>query len=189
MFKSLIISTMLVLLLSCSGYADIGQTQGFNTGSDNLVLLSGNGSAFGGNNSVIGQSQVAINPACGNVIVLQGETGILNQGVTAVGSSGVLGAIQSLGALGQQLQLADLCPILQNQNLGILLHQELVKDDGAGGVVAGQGAVVGQVQIAATPYGISGSAQFTGIAQFDSIGGGPGSCSTISKDMAVGANQ
>lgn len=192
MFKRSMVSTVLILMFTSGAFALVGQTEYFGLGAENLVILSGGpGTASGGNTASVGQGQLATDTGGGNIIAMQNEAGILNQGTSAVGLSGALGALQSAGAGGEQWQLVGLGLGLglQGQNLALLLGQDMEKNDGVGGTVAGQGVVVGQVQIVATPYGISGDAQFAGVSQFGSIGGGAGSSAVINKDLSVGANQ
>lgn len=187
MYKGLVLSIVLVCLFSSGAFGLVGQAESFGLSAENLILLYGGGSTYGGNTGTIGQSQLAVDPSCGNTVILQSETGILNQGASAVGLSGTLGALQSAGVAGLQWQIADLGLIDQDQSLALILSEDLAKNDGNGAVVAGQGVVIGQVQITASPSGITGDAQFAGVAQFSGIGGGTGS--TVSKDASVGASQ
>ncbi|MBN2183512.1 MAG: hypothetical protein JW715_16500 [Sedimentisphaerales bacterium] len=189
MYKKLVLSIVLICLLSSGAFGLVGQTQGFGVGADSLLLLNGSGSVYGGNSTVVGQSQLATDPGCGNVIALQTEAGILNQGASIVGSSGSLGALQNAGLGALQLQIGGLGLGLQDQDLVLSLNQDVAKNDGSGCVVAGQGGIVGQVQIVATPYGISGDAQFAGVSQYSGMGGGAGSGASISKSASVGASQ
>lgn len=190
MFKRSMVSAVVILMFTSGAFALVGQAEYFGLGAENLVILSGGpGTAYGGNTASIGQGQIATDSSGGNIIAMQNEAGILNQGTSAVGLSGALGALQSAGAGGEQWQLAGLGLGLQGQSLALLLGQDMEKNDGVGGTVSGQGVVVGQVQIVATPYGISGDAQFAGVSQFGSIGGGAGSSAVVNKDLSVGANQ
>ena len=190
MYKRLMVSTVLALMFTSGAFALVGQSEYFGLGAENLVILSGGpGTAYGGNTASVGQGQLVTDSGGGNIIALQNEAGILNQGASTVGLSGALGALQSAGTAGYQWQIAGLGLGLQGQSLALNLGQDMEKNDGVGGVVAGQGVVVGQVQIVATPYGISGDAQFAGVSQFGSVGGGAGSSAVINKDLSVGANQ
>ena len=189
MYKGFVVSIAVVFLMSSGAFAAIGQTEGFGVGASNLVLLLGGpGAAYGGNVGMVGHGQQATDGGWGT-IAMQNEAGILNQGASAVGTSGLLGIAQGAGVAGQQWQLADGGLGLQGQDIDLNLAQELLKLDGVGGVLGAQGAVVGQVQIIVGPYGVSGDAQFVGAAQFGAVGGGPGATNTITGGLSIGADQ
>lgn len=189
MYKGFVVSIAFVLLMSSGAFADIGQAEGFGVGASNLVmLLGGPGAVYGGNVGMVGHGQQAADGSLGT-IAMQNEAGILNQGASAVSTFGLLGIIQDAGAVGQQWQLAAGGLGLQGQILDLYLAQELLKLDSVGGVLGAQGAVVGQVQIIVSPYGVSGDAQFVGVAQFGAVGGGPGATSTLTEGLSIGAGQ
>ena len=185
-----VVCIVFVFLMSSGAFAAIGQAEGFGVDASNLILLlGGSGAVYGGNIGMVGHGQQATDGVSAT-IAMQNEAGILNQGATAVSTFGLLGIAQDAGAVGQQWQLAAGGLGLQGQVLDLYLAQELLKLDGVGGILGAQGAVVGQVQIIVSPYGVSGDAQFVGAAQFGGIGGGPGAAtSTITEGLSIGAGQ
>ena len=149
----------------------IGQAEGFQINADNLISLLGGSSLFvGGNSASVGQSQTTANGGLNLTFVMQGQAGILNQGATAVGvgHSAKLSGSQGAGLVGQQAQSAGTSS-QQYQDNSANLAQNFNISKGSGGLLLGQGYVIGQVQITAGPDGINGDADFSGISQLGGI--------------------
>ena len=177
MNKGLIASIALVFFLTPIALSNIGQAENIQINTENLLsLLGGPKTAIGGTTISIGQNQIAATPGLDFEIVFQSEIGIVNQGTTAVSYSAIIG---------QQTQTGN----EQEQNWAGNLEQNVNKNNGIGGIAAGQGMALGQVQITANNNGIQSNANISGAVQLNGLVGGPGLDVIIQKYMAVGTGQ
>ena len=170
MYKSLMVSIVLVFMLSSVSLSMIGQGEGFQISAENLISLVGiPGTTNSGNSVIVGQNQATAALGMDLTMILQGETGLLNQGASALSLSSILESDQNIGLAGQQIQNANTESSAQNQNNASNLLQNINKNQGTGGIIAGQGIVIGQIQISANRNGTTGNADFSGISQFNGL--------------------
>ncbi|MBN1972430.1 MAG: hypothetical protein JW787_02230 [Sedimentisphaerales bacterium] len=191
MYKGLVFSIVLVFLITSIALGNIGQAEGFQISTGNLVTLYGGpGLAVGGNVVIVGQNQTSSSKGVSldNLyIALQGETGILDQGTAALSFSAALGGTQQAEIVGQQIQTEDIETSTQDQTRNFV--QAITKDSGIGGIIAGQGGIIGQAQIIASSAGITGEAVFSGISQYNGIVGGFGKDVFLDSLIAMGTGQ
>ena len=187
MCKGMVASLALVLLLSSIAFSDVGQAESFGLNAKDMVaLLGGPGSAISGESMMVGQNQVAATPGLDFNIVFQSEMGILNQGAIAVGLSAILGVLQESGLAGEQTQNENGGAVEQHQNWTGNLGQDLTKSNGIGGIIAGQGYTIGQVQVSADRNGISMDVNLSSAVQFNGVVGTKGLDVILQKYIAIG---
>ena len=171
MLRRFALSVVIILLLSSSAFAFIGQVEGFSIEANNLVGRAGRcGSAEGGNMLMAYHEQVGYD-ACRGTIAIQKEGGVLGQCASTVGRGGRSGVGQEASVCGLQGQLAT-NPQMQGQVLSVRLGQGASKCSGVGSAVGGQGFVGGQSQTICSPRGTSTESQFVGVAQYSAVSGG-----------------
>ena len=172
MYKILGVSLILFFLPVCASFGITYQTQGFEFGGDNGVVLGGGplGAAQNTNLAVINQAQSTTDPYH-NVMALQTENGTLSQGAYAVGMDGIFGVSQMGNVLGGQLQAAGGGLTLQDQIINAAFGQDVAKLGGIGAALGLQAATVIQAQIIVTPHGASTNAQYLGVNLADSASG------------------
>ena len=195
MLRSFSLSVVVILLLSSSVFANIGQTvgqaEGFSINALNKVQrVGGAGWAESGNMVVVDHGQRAY--AKGTVAV-QRETGIVLQGARVTGLGGATKILQNASVdAGQQQSIAgrryDF--LGQGQSLKVGLDNVIRKTGGIGTAAGAQGFFGGQQQVINTPNGKAESYQVVGAAQFASVSSGPHSnvaiVNTIDVDMGQG---
>ena len=186
MYKRLILSAVVVLLMCSGAFASIGQLQSGSIGSAMLVGRAGGaGSAESAVIIPFGQNQYRWDSAS-NATVFQTQNGLLAQGATAVGRGGMSGVMQSAGVDAGQGQLVAGPLTLQGEKIDVGMTQGVAKIGGIGGATAFQAVVVGQTQITSSPGGISVQGQTVGATQFSAVVGGP--CSNAVAGSQVGVN-
>lgn len=190
MYKGLVTSILFVLCLSPVAFSNVGQADNFQINAENMIYLNGGPSlAIGGNSITVGQIQVAATPGLDFKIAIQADMGILNQGASAVSFSAIMGAAQKAGIIGQQTQTDNAGTIEQEQNAGWNLEQDVNKNDGIGGIIAGQGVILGQIQIIANRNGISGNVNISGATQLEGKVSGVGDNPVSKQIIAIATPQ
>lgn len=192
MFKVFSLFAIVILFLSSSAFAVVGQAEGFSINAFNGVgRVGAAGRAEGGNMVMVGHSQEAHVPYRGGAAI-QDETGILTQSASSVGTGGATFISQDASVKGLQDQLiagyrGSL--IKEGQSLNLNLGQEVHKFSGIGGAVGAQGFVGGQNQIAASPGQFSAESQFVGAVQYAAVYGGPCSSAFVDNNLDVKMDQ
>ncbi len=189
MLRKCLLSVAVILLLSSGAFAGIGQVQGFEIGSLNLVgRYGGPGSAEGGNIAIVNHSQEVYKPLRSSV--WQEEKGVLVQFGSARGAGGVSGVAQHATVQGLQGQLTGrFGSTVQGQHLNVGLGQVAIKSGGVGGAVGAQGFVGSQTQVIATPRMTTTETQFVGVAQYSKVSGGRGSNAIVVNTVDVNMGQ
>ena len=188
MFRKILLSAVVILLLSSGAFANIGQVQGFSIGAFNKVkIVGGFGSAVGGNMLKVGQRQTASKPRLGSAAIKQG--GILTQHARVRGRGGTIGVVQNASVDGSQHQFIGgrrRGSHTQGQSLNLSLNTIARKPRGGiGRVVGSQSFVGGQSQRQATRGGFSASSQFVQAEQTVKIIGGRRSNVVVKNNLNV----
>jgi hypothetical protein len=184
MYKWFAITVAVLFFPASVTYSDIGQAESFQINSGNQITLScGPGSVIGSNSFIVGQNQAAAKTGGDFSIALQNQTGLLSQMGCAVSLTGILSGIQQAELAGRQKQSSS---SQQEQNQAANLAQDIDKDKSIGGIIIGQGAVIGQVQITADGSDIKGEAAFSGITQIDGNAIAQGSNFIINNLLTIG---
>lgn len=176
MRKGVVVFLILIFLPVCASFGSLGQAQSYLFDAQNGAALVGGpaGGAQNTNIALVGQNQRSTNPYS-FVTALQSQNAMLVQGAYTVGMDGLFGVAQGANVVGGQTQVPGVGGSLgiQNQFLEGAFAQDLIKNGGIGSAMGIQGLVDLQVQLIVSPHGASTNVQYLGLAQADSVGGGP----------------
>jgi hypothetical protein len=176
MRKGLFVFLILIFLPVYATFGSLGQAQGYLFDAQNAAALAGGpiGAAQNTNVALVGQNQRSTSPYS-FVTALQSENAMLIQGAYAVGMDGIFGVAQRANVLGGQTQVPGVGSDLgiQDQSLAGAFTQDFARAGGIGAAVGIQGFTGLDVQLIISPHGASANVQYLGLAQADSIGGGP----------------
>lgn len=167
--KTTVITLLTVLLICGTASATLVQREGFLVvAQQGQAQLGGIGGQEMSNISMTSQDQAQ---ASSEGVQQEGQTAIITQGGYQAGQDAVLLQGQSAVVGAGQGQIID--PV-QREGLLLSLNQGQERIDGAGAQVLGQGAVVAQGQVQATPTTFQAQGQFAGGAQFAAQAGAGG---------------
>ena len=191
MLRSFSLSVMVILMLSSSVFADIGQAEGFSISALNKVQrVGGAGWAESGNLVFVDHGQRTY---VKGTVAIQKEAGIVFQGARVAGLGGTTKILQGASVNADQQQSVTTSRhgyLEQGQNLTVSLDSVIRQTSGIGTAVSAQGFIGDQKQIMITPNGSGVNYQAVGAAQFASVSAGPCSnvviVNTIDVDMGQG---
>ena len=193
MLRSFSLSVMVILMLSSSVFADIGQAEGFSISALNKVQrVGGAGWAESGNLVFVDHGQRAYTK---DTVAVQRESGIVLQGARVTGLGGATKILQNASVdAGQQQSIAagrkyDF--LEQGQSLTVGLDNVICQKGRIGIAAGAQVFIGGQKQVMISPNGKAESYQVVGAAQFASVSTGPHSNVVIVNtiDVDMGQNQ
>ncbi|MEN6423973.1 MAG: hypothetical protein ABFE13_01315 [Phycisphaerales bacterium] len=189
MHKEWIPVVSIVLTLTCSAWAFVGQEQGFNIGAANSIMWSGGvGLVEGGHQAMVCQQQSvgggwnAGFQAGGGLFRQTASAG--GQGPASIGQTADIfgGQQQGTGTWGQPATS-------QGQQLGVNFTTSLDKPWGAGTANASQGFLGGQTQSLMSPNTMGTQSQFVGVREYANIVGAATLDPTVDNEITIGLNQ
>lgn len=155
MCSRLFLSATLILMWTSAAPAAIQQAQGVGIGGVNSIALADTGVVSSVNFNTTDQMQTSSSHG-GLVTALNYQVGVLGQAAGLGGMGGVMGIHQDGSGLLNQSQVQggyDLGSQFQNAVIG--LNDNLTRLSGVGTALALQAFMGAQVQVLASPFGIS----------------------------------